>query len=89
MRLKKWRGDKQLLVFVNGWTPSTRRAPVSHLALAKAVDGDGIRISQDEPRGSHRLLTAAEIKELWETIEDEIGVKSTDTFEILLKNVDW
>lgn len=82
MRLKKWRSTKtnQIFVFVNDWKPDTD---------VSITDGGTDDWRVQVPNTSKRLLTAAEIQEIKDEVEELTGVHPGSGFKALCKEVDW
>lgn len=82
MRLKKWRSptSNRITIFVNDFLPDTNVAVVS--------DGsDGWVISKGPQ--DRTPLTAEQIKEIKEEVEEITGVAPAAGFKALCKEVEW
>jgi len=82
MRLKKWRSptSNRITIFVNDFLPDTNVAVVSDGADGWVVSkGPGDRIP----------LTAEQIQEVKEGVEEITGVAPEDGFKALCKEVEW
>ena len=87
MRLKKWRGNNEILVFVNGFQPNDAEGypgPEVNVAISGSTPEGWVTSVKGTPS-----LTEPQLKQLRGEVLELTGVTAIDGFQALLKEVDW